>query len=148
MNRATGQMRALAVRLIAFEAKANASSAGKVPGALRVCEKLRAPLATLMGVGGFHSVLGRALAVASVEVPWLKELEVSADGLLKGFDKPAAELAAKEFSRGEVTLVAQLLGLLVAFIGEELTLRLVREVWATVPLDGLDSNGGQNEETK
>jgi hypothetical protein len=28
-----------------------------------------------------------------------------------------------------------LLGLLVAFIGEDLTLRLVREVWSKLPLD-------------
>jgi hypothetical protein len=33
-----------------------------------------------------------------------------------------------------------LLGLLVAFIGENLTVRLLREVWPKVPLDDLDSD--------
>jgi len=43
-----------------------------------------------------------------------------------------------------VTLLAQLLGLLVTFIGEALTVRLVREVWPKVPLDDLDfGNAGQ-----
>ena len=35
-------------------------------------------------------------------------------------------------------LLAQLLGLLVAFVGKNLTLRLVREVWPNSKLDGLD----------
>jgi hypothetical protein len=35
-------------------------------------------------------------------------------------------------------MLAQLLGLLVAFVGESLTVRLVREVWPKVRLDDLD----------
>jgi hypothetical protein len=34
-----------------------------------------------------------------------------------------------------VVLVAQLLGLLVTFIGEDLTLGLVREIWPKLSLD-------------
>jgi hypothetical protein len=42
-----------------------------------------------------------------------------------------------------------LLGLLVAFIGETLTLRLVREVWPKAPLNELDlSEGNKNEKNK
>ena len=60
-----------------------------------------------------------------------------------------AQLDPDEFSEGGVVLLAQLLGLLVAFIGENLTLRLVREVWPKVPLDDLDfGNGDKNEKTK
>ena len=41
------------------------------------------------------------------------------------------------------------LGLLVAFIGPNLTLRLVREIWPQIPLGDLDvDNGGKNEKTK
>jgi len=39
-----------------------------------------------------------------------------------------------------------LLGLLVAFIGENLTIRLVREVWPKAPLNDLDlTQEGKNE---
>ena len=48
-----------------------------------------------------------------------------------------------------MVLVAQLLGLLVAFIGETLTLRLVREVWPKLPLNDLDfGRGDKNEKAK
>jgi len=42
-----------------------------------------------------------------------------------------------------------LLGLLVTFVGEELTLRLVREVWPKLPLSNLDfGKGDKNEKPK
>ena len=37
-----------------------------------------------------------------------------------------------------VAIIAHLLGLLMTFIGEPLTLRLVREAWPDVLLDGQD----------
>ena len=41
-------------------------------------------------------------------------------------------------------LRAQLLGLLVAFIGQGLTVRLVREIWPQLSIEDLDSiNGGK-----
>jgi hypothetical protein len=46
-----------------------------------------------------------------------------------------SELDQKEISDGENALVAQLLGLLVTFIGEPLTLSLVREVWPGAPFN-------------
>ena len=50
---------------------------------------------------------------------------------------------------GGVVLIAQLLGLLVAFIGESLTVRLAREAWPKLPLNGLESgNGDKSEPTK
>jgi hypothetical protein len=39
-----------------------------------------------------------------------------------------------------------LFGLLVAFIGEDLALRLVREAWPKLPLNNFDAGqGGRNE---
>jgi hypothetical protein len=59
------------------------------------------------------------------------------------------ELDPQEIFEGCVVLLAQLLGLLVAFIGEHLTLRLVREVWSKLSLNNLDfSEGDKNEKTK
>jgi hypothetical protein len=45
-----------------------------------------------------------------------------------------------------VVMLAQLLGLLVAFIGENLTLHLVRDVWPKVRLDDVEfGTEGTNE---
>jgi hypothetical protein len=84
---------------------------------------LRPHLVTLMGNGGFEALLPRALALAKTEVPWLRPVHVNADGALEGLEKIPAEVGADKFLEGRVVLLAQLLGLLVAFIGENLTLR-------------------------
>jgi hypothetical protein len=149
MNRATAQMRNCAKRLIACEALGNKSSETKTPAAFQVCEKLHPHLATLVGNGGFRALLSRALALANAEVPWLRAVHVKADGAMEGLEEPHAQLDPDEFFEGRVVLLAQLLGLLVAFIGANLTLRLVREIWPKVPLNDLNfGNGDKNEKTK
>jgi hypothetical protein len=91
-----------------------------------------------MGNGGFHALLARALALAKTEVSWLRPVHVNASGSMEGLRELQTQLSPDEFLEGRVVLLAQLLGLLVAFIGEKLTLRLMREVWPKVPLDDLD----------
>ena len=138
MNRSCPQMREVAARLIAHELAANKASKSTPPAAFQVCEKLRPNLATLMGKAGFRAVLARALVVASVEVPWLNEVQVNADGTMEGWDTLAARVGAKELTEGGgVLLIAKLLGLLAAFIGGNLTLGLVREVWPKLAFDDL-----------
>jgi hypothetical protein len=100
----------------------------------------------LMGKGGFHAVLSRALAVASAEVEGLVALRVHVDGPLEGWDKAGAQVDAKERMEAGVILVAQLLALLVAFIGDDLTLRFVRDVWPKASLDDLNSTKGVTHE--
>ncbi len=137
-------MRDLAARLIAHEMKENKSSEPGRPAAFQVCERLRPHLATLMGQGGFRAVLARALAVAGAEVPWLAAVQVTAEGSLDGWDKLEAQAKRKELTMGGVVLVAQLLGLLVAFIGDNLTLGLVREVWPKISLEDLNFTKGDH----
>ena len=149
MSRATPQMRNLAERLIAHEAKENKSSGTKSPAIFPVCEKLRPPLAALMGSTGFHALLSRALALASAEVPWLRAVQVKADGSLEGLAELEAQVDPEKIAEGRVVLVAQLLGLLGAFIGEELTMELTREVWPKLFLNDLVfANGDGNENEK
>jgi hypothetical protein len=101
-----------------------------------------------MGPGGYHALLSRALALAAMEVPWLLSIEVKPDGSMEGLDKIQENLSPSEFLEGRVVLLAQLLGLLNAFIGELLTLRLLREVWPRVPLNDLNFNYGDKHEKK
>jgi len=144
MSRATPQMRSVAARLIAAETKGKHSSDSAPPRAFHICEKLRPHLAMLMGKAGFRAVLSRALVVASAEVPWLTTVQVNADGALEGWDKPEAQVDAEVLKESGVLLVAQLLGLLVAFIGENLTLRLVGDVWPKLSLEDLSSTQGDH----
>jgi hypothetical protein len=142
-------MRDFARRLIAHEALENKSSGTETPAGFPVCEKLRLHLATFMGKTGFHTLLSRSLALSAAEVPWLGAVRAQADDSFEGLEELHAQLNPEEFSEGEVVLLAQLLGLLVAFIGEKLTVRLVREVWPRVPLDDLDfDKGNKNEKAK
>jgi len=139
MRRVTPNTRGIAQRLSAYEAAESKSSETTAPTAFTVCEKLRGPLARLSGSNGFRSLLSRALALAGGEVGWLRAVHIKADGSLE-YPAQMAGLDQKEITNGEVVLVAQLLGLLVTFIGEPLTLSLVREVWPGAPINVIDSN--------
>jgi len=129
MSTASPAMRNLARRLIALEAARDDPSGAIAPGAVRVLDKLRAPLSKLAGVAGFRSLLSRALALAKAEDASLNPVQVRADGSLDGSPGDWHGPDAGSGEAGGAVVVAHLLGLLATFIGEPLTLRLVRDVW-------------------
>ena len=86
----------------------------------------------LMGSGGFRALFSRGLALASAEIPWLRTVHVNADGVLAWEGELHPPLAPEEILEGRVVLLAQVLGLLVAFIGPGLTARLIGEIWPNV----------------
>jgi hypothetical protein len=144
MSQSTPQMLDFAERLIACETRGNKSSGTKTPAAFPVCEKLRPHLATLMGNTGFRALLARALARAEADVPSLRAMQVNADGSLTGLDEPEVQADPEERSKDSVVLVAQLLDLLVAFIGETLMLRIVCGVWPKLSINDLKLCKGDN----
>jgi hypothetical protein len=93
-----------------------------------VIEKLSPHLGALMGAAGFRALLSRALVLATAEVAWLRELHVKADGSFEGLNELEAQANPEELSNGGIVLLARLLGLLVTFIGEDLTLLLLSNV--------------------
>lgn len=133
----------LARKLIASQtSRATASaavgaSATGVDIAAQVVDELRLRLVKLAGIDGFRSLLTRALTLAKQEAPSLCLVEVCRDGTLKGFD----DIEHFQEEDGEVgaILVAHLLELLVTFIGEPLTLHLVRDAWVDASLNGTTS---------
>jgi hypothetical protein len=131
--------RNLAGRLLAYEAAAGENSEPTESAAFRVCEKLRQPLCSLAGVAGFRSLLSRALALARAEAPSLSAVQVSTDGSLKGLDELGPQRDKDMANEGGALLIAQLLGLLLTFIGEGLTLRLVQDAWPESAVDDRDS---------
>jgi hypothetical protein len=137
-------MRSIAERLILYETSRKDSATTANSASFRVTERLRPHLAMLMGNGGFRALLARALVLARIEVSWLRTVEVSADGTLEGLETPHARLTPAQFREGRIVLLAQLLGLLVAFIGPGLTSRLVGEIWPQLAAENVDfGNGGK-----
>lgn len=119
----------LAERLVSYEAGKN-SSAGEIPLDFLVIEKLRRPLIALVGVAGFSSLVSRTLVLARKEAPGLSAVQVKPDGSLEGL---------KEVDQGQAMaramLIAQLLGLLVTFIGESLMMKIVGDAWPDLPAE-------------
>lgn len=140
-------MRYLAKHLLAHETPENKPPEAKTPAPFHVIDKLRPHLATLMGQGGFRALLSRALVLANAEVSWLRAVHVKSDGALDGLEALQDGPDPAEHEEGRVVLLAQLLGLLVAFIGPGLTLRLVGEVWPQILLDGFDFGDGGKSDT-
>ena len=128
MNRATPKLRIYAERLIANEMSRNASSKSKPTAAFVVIEKLSPHFGALMGAAGFRALLSRSLVLANAEVAWLRELHVREDGSFEGLNELEAQANRDEIAAGGIVLLARLLGLLVTFIGEDLTLRLLSNV--------------------
>jgi hypothetical protein len=135
MSHSTTTSRVFAECLIGHEGRVNSPSPDGMPTALPVIEKLGPALVTFMGRAGYRALLLRALVLARREVPWLCDVEIAADGGLENFAGLSAEQDPAEATHGSEVLLAGLFDLLVAFIGEILTLRLVHGLWPVVSHD-------------
>ena len=129
--------RDLAHRLLAFEAVAGKTSEPAESATLRVYEKLRQDLGEFAGVAAFQSLASRALALARTEAPSLSAARVAADGSLQGLGEFEQQLDIDKDRAGEggIILIACLLGLLLIFLGESLTLRLLQAKWPEAALN-------------
>jgi hypothetical protein len=118
--------RDLARSLVASEADAAAAAFHTGPATVRVYERLRRQLGAPVGVDGFQALASRALALAKAESPRLSEVQVTANGVLRGLGE--VESQADEDGEAGVILIAQLLGLFLTFLGEATTLRLIEDL--------------------
>ena len=127
MDTPTSSTRDLAKRLLA------ASQTGRdahVSDVAAVIQRLRISLSKFAGDAGFVSLLRRAVAMASADVPSLKNVRIGMNGLLDGVEQIDASSGTGVLGEAAaVAITAHMLGLLVAFIGEPLTVRLLRESW-------------------
>jgi len=121
----TPTTRELAQRLLVYEEVEANPVVSDMQSVGRVCDKLRRPLTTLAGTAGFRSLLSRALTLAKQESPALGAWEVKPDGSLDDLNGDTAQSG--------VVLIAQLIGLMITFIGESLTLRLLHDIWVDLP---------------
>jgi hypothetical protein len=125
-------IRALARRLLAESQPAGEASSADIAV---VSEKLRVELTRFAGASGFSSLLKRAVTLARAEVAELNHVRVTDDGHLEGLEHFAALPEALR-QEAATAITAHVLGLLVVFIGEPLTQRLVRQLWpGTLPAE-------------
>jgi hypothetical protein len=146
------QTRYLAHRLLTYEATADKASEPVESATLRVYEKLRRSLCALAGVAGFQSLAFRALTQAKSEAPDLWAVEIAADGSLQGLGEIEHQLEEFELQLGSgkqqacergVILISRLLGLLLVFLGEALTISLLRNAWPGASFDDRNSESGR-----
>lgn len=97
--------------------------AGKM---VQVFERLQFAFAMFAGADGFTSLIRRALVLAVARDPSLREITVGANGSLQGLEQASHDAV--------LAIIEQFLGLLVTFVGESLTLRLVGSAWPDDPL--------------
>jgi hypothetical protein len=136
--------RNVARRLLTYEAAPGKNSEPTESAAFRVLQKLRPPLCSLAGIAGFRSLLSRALVLARAEAPSLNAVRVGGDGYLTGMDALGPQNDEELFREGGAILITQLLGLLLTFVGEGITLRLIQDVWPESTFDDRDSRKEMN----
>ena len=132
------EMRHLARWLLEREAFTDESAEVDGFEGVRVCEKLRTPLSALAGVAGYYSLLSRAVTLAGAEAASLGAAQFKLDGSLDGLSAVDSQERLDAAMLGGEILVAHLLGLLATFIGQRLTLSLLRDVWPDAPFGDTD----------
>jgi hypothetical protein len=128
MDTPSSTIRDLARRVLAIEAASQSATDAVAHEAVRVNEKVRDSVTRVAGSDGFTTLLRRALALARADVPTLETVKLKPDGSLAGLEGLAVD-ATNGVPEAAVAITTHLLGLLVTFIGQPLTLRLVRDAW-------------------
>ena len=134
MRQATPELREQARRL--FTQGGGRGSRPDPAGVMEAaCRELQRRFNPLIGSAGFASLLRRGLNIAGRDFPWLDAdgVEPSADCSLNGLAEAARGRDEAEAREAFAFVLANVVWLLVTFIGEDITGGLLRETW---PWDG------------
>jgi hypothetical protein len=104
---------------------------GRTAAALHSFVELGERMCSLIGTQGYRALVERALHLATREFPLLKTVRpgIASPGMLVGLPKGSRHVQAKEVPNAVVATLARLLWLLEQFLGNDLTERIVLEVW-------------------
>jgi hypothetical protein len=99
----------------------------------------------LIGQAGFQALLARAAHLTRKEAAWIESVNIQVEPTLTltGLAECIESEGAAEVMEGLELLLANFIGLLCTFIGESLTMLLIRRIWPEVPLD--DPGAGSKE---
>ena len=101
----------------------------------RVFGKLNKRLAQLITLVGSDALLARAVHLSRAAFPFLGEAQITRSDDSSVLSLPeSAERENSQLVDGLEAVLATLVALLVSFIGEDLTARILREVWPEVAM--------------
>jgi hypothetical protein len=102
-----------------------------------LCQRLRDRLQPLFGTAAVAALYVRSVQVATGEYPWLHELARNGHGSCS-IDGTATlgNLDVDTLHDGLATVLAHNIGLLSAFVGEDLVLPLVQQAWGVSGASG------------
>jgi len=133
MKRPDSRLCALAYQVLEQELKQQETMA--IDAAVeRVYQRLYDALVNLVGTVGFQALLLRASHLTGTEFCWLEEVlsPASTNVAVRELAELARQQRVALTIDGMASLLANLIGLLCTFLGEDLTMRLVRRTWTGV----------------
>jgi hypothetical protein len=130
MSRSSAMQVERAKRLLAREGDSGSSAAECAAAAWRVYEKLNARLAPLLGSAGVQALFARSAKLAQADFASLAEV-ATPEGLGK-LGACLQALAPAVATEAAATLFGTFLDLITTFIGERLTVLVVRTAWPTI----------------
>lgn len=123
----------VAHRLLTIEANGLGESEALAPAIERIHAKLRGKLAVLIGQEGFAALFSRALHLSRRDVPTLNNIVLGtrASSELQGTREfvEANDGDLKVVLEGLTAIVGHFVGLLVTFIGDELSMQILIDIW-------------------
>ncbi len=126
----------LPTMLVAMEMGVEGDTGGRAAAVERVGQKLCRRLSRLVSPAGSEAIVSRALHLARQQFHALEDVRPGKvpESCFQIPEKDMHEIGADELADGLLAAVRIMLDLLRLFIGHDLTLRLVREVWPDLPL--------------
>jgi len=124
-----------AQRLLATEGSSGASAPACAAAAERVYDKLAGQLAPLLGIAGVRAMFVRSAKLARAELASLVEGAAGLEGVCEDATKLRAFLQALEptaATRTAAVLFGTFLELIITFIGDRLTVQVLRGAWPAI----------------
>jgi hypothetical protein len=131
--------RQLAQQVVALECARDESKSDPIQSAENACEKLRAELGRLVGVSGYSTLLAHARTQAMAEDACLEALQINLEGAITWVSNGSPAPARDKRARALEALLAHTIGLLIVFLGDAVSLRLLRNVWPEALVEGANS---------
>lgn len=147
MGQQNFQFRDLARRVLDHERGGRDTLVELVPAMEGAFRRLHEHMHNLLGQAGFQALLARAAHLTRTEAPWIESITIHVVPVftLTGLAERVNREGAAEVIEGLELLLANLIGLLCTFIGDSLTLLLIRRIWPEVALETPDSGSKEGK---
>jgi hypothetical protein len=147
MGQQNFKFRDLARRLLDHERGTRDTPVDLVPAMEGAFRRLHEHMRNLIGQAGFQALLARAAHLTRTEARWIETITIHVEPVLTltGLAERIESEGAAEVIEGLELLLANLIRLLCTFIGDSLTLLLIRRIWPEVALETPDSGSKEGK---